>query len=210
MKFWKNGALKNHFIYNWWKYLLVLLVGIFGVDLLYTVTEPRIPDDKKIEMISCGLSLNQDFEAYMENVRLTQMTDMIKMESTEILIDDTTMQYLATRLFTRGGDLYLLPREQFKSMVLNGVLLPLDQAEDADIKALLEDLDPDDGWGTTENSNEKHLYGIPRNLIPGLNRYFLQNDDFLCILSIGNNVENAKKFFVILCRDMSAGIPEIN
>ena len=35
-------TLKQHLTYNWWKYLLLLVIGVFGVDLLYTVTAHTI------------------------------------------------------------------------------------------------------------------------------------------------------------------------
>ena len=53
-----TDKLKNHFIYSWWKYLIVLVIGVFGIDLLYVVTEPRVPDSQKIELIVCGASLD--------------------------------------------------------------------------------------------------------------------------------------------------------
>ena len=44
------GSLKNHFTYSWWKYILVLLAGTFLVNLLFTVTRPKIPEDKRIDL----------------------------------------------------------------------------------------------------------------------------------------------------------------
>ena len=120
-------TLKNHFTYNWWKYLMVLIIGVFGVDLLYTLTEPRVPDDKKIEMIVIGASLDQDFNIYMENVRADRMPEMQQMELTVIPDDDTAIQYLVTRIGAhQGGELYLLPKSLYESMISNGVLLPLE------------------------------------------------------------------------------------
>ena len=50
-----NGrTLRQHFTYNWWKYLLVIACGIFLVDLLFTVTAPRTPEDKKVEFYVYG------------------------------------------------------------------------------------------------------------------------------------------------------------
>ena len=120
-------VLKNHFTYNWWKYLMVLIIGIFGVDLLYALTEPRVPDDKKVEMIVIGASLDQDFSEYMERVRVDRMPDMQRMELTVIPDDETAIQYLVTRIGARqGGELYLLPKSLYETMISNGVLLPLE------------------------------------------------------------------------------------
>ncbi len=197
--------LKTHFTYSWWKYLIALIVGIFGVDLLYTVTEPQVPDSLKIEMIVCGASLDQDFNEYMERVRVNQMPDMLKTELSVIPDDDTAIQYLTVRIGTQGGDVYLLPKSEFDTIVSNGALLPLE--DDAELLNILQDLNLESGWGVEANSRDIHLYGIPlknqygESQFSGLEQYFYVNDGYLCILRYGKNVENARKFLRILCRE---------
>ena len=200
------GTLKNHLTYNWWKYLIVLIVGVFGVDLLYTVTEPRVPDSEKIEMIVCGASLDHDFGEYMEQVRVSQMPDMLKTELSVIPDDDTAIQYLTVRIGTQGGDLYLLPKKLFRSIMSNGALLPLE--DDAELMDILKDLNLETGWGAEQDSRDMHLYGIPlnsplgRSQFSGLEPYFYLNDGYLCLLRYGKNVDNARKFLRILCREL--------
>lgn len=210
----KISLLKNHFAYNWWKYLLAVIIGVFGVDLLYTVTEPRIPDNQKIEMIVCGASLDQDFSEYMERVRVNQMPDMLKTELSVIMDDDTAIQYLTVRVGTQGGDVYLLPRGEFNTLVSNGALLPLE--EDAELKELLKDLSVESGWGIDDNSGEMHLFGIPlknaygNSQFAGLEQYFYVDNGYLCILRYGKNIDNALKFLRILCRDMMSDSSMLN
>ena len=31
-------TLRTHFTYSWWKYALLAVLAVFGIDLLYTVT----------------------------------------------------------------------------------------------------------------------------------------------------------------------------
>lgn len=205
------ASLRNHFSYSWWKYLLVVVLGIMGVSLTYALTSPKVPDDRKIEVIVCGASMEQDFNDYMLRVRADQMPDMDLMEVSVIPDDDTAIQYLTVRIGTQGGDIYILPRSQFERMVYNGALLPLD--DDAELMTLLEDVDLETGWGTEPNSREKHIYGIPLKSRTGLSQfarldqYFYVENGYLCILRYGKNPVNAMKFFKILCQDMMSDLP---
>ncbi len=198
--------LKNHFIYSWWKYLIALIVGIFGVDLLYTVTEPKVPDSEKIEMIVCGATLDQDFGEYMERVRVNQMPDMLKTELSVILDDETAIQYLTVRIGTQGGDVYLLPRDHFQKFMSNGVLLPLE--DDKELMAVVRDLNLEAGWGAEHETRNMHLYGLPlknqygQSQFSGLDNYFYVNEGYLCVFRYGKNVENAQKFLRIICQDL--------
>ena len=205
-------TLKNHFTYSWWKYLIVLIVGVFGVDLLYTVTEPKVPDSLKIEMIVCGASLDQDFGEYMERVRVEQMPDMLKTELSVIPDDDTAIQYLTVRIGTQGGDVYLLPKDEFDTIALNGALLPLE--DDKGLMDVLQVLNVESGRKVDPDSRDsRHLYGIPlknqygQSQFPGLEQYFYVNDGYLCLLRYGKNVENARIFLRILCQELSSVPP---
>ena len=40
--------LKQHLTYNWWKYLLIVLVAVGLVDLVYSVTAYRPPREKTV------------------------------------------------------------------------------------------------------------------------------------------------------------------
>ena len=46
--------LKNHWTYNWWKYLLAIVISVFGVDLLFSVTAYRPPENRKVELYLCS------------------------------------------------------------------------------------------------------------------------------------------------------------
>ena len=205
MKRLNLDKLKNHFTYSWWKYLIVLVVGLFGMDLLYTVTEPRVPDDQRIEVIVCGTSLEQDFNVYLKSVCAEKMTDILETEVTVTPDDTDALQYLTVRIATQGGDLYLLPKDKFVNMTENGALLPLET--DQELMSILSDFNPDDFvWGNEPNSRDMHIYGISVRYLSGLDPYFLMNDGYLCVLRYGKNVENAQKFLHIIAEDMKTPI----
>ena len=196
-------TLKHHFTYHWWMYVLALLAGIFLIDLLFTVTAPRTPEDKKVEFYIYGLSDQVNLDAYMEKVRTEEMPDMESMRSVSIYQDETygPMQ-LMTFVAAHEGDLYLLPRDEFLSLASSGGFLPLEG--DAELMAIFNEagIDLKRGWRTLSESDETHLYGIAADLLPGLQSFCYADNGYLSVLVNSGNDENTLKFLRILCRDM--------
>ena len=196
-------TLKHHFTYSWWKYVLVFIAGIFLVNLLFTVTTPRIPEDKRIDFYIYGLSAEDTVNAYMEKVRINEMPDMESMTSLVLYQDSTygPMQ-LTTYIAAHEGDIYLIPRDEFLSYASGGAFLPLE--EDEELMTIFNEAGVDlrRGWRTLADSEETHLCGIPADTLPGLASMCYADNGYLCILTVSGNNENALKFLRILCRDM--------
>lgn len=195
-------TLKHHFAYDWWKYALVLLSGIFLVNLILTITAPRVPEDKKVDLYIYGISDSQAVDAYMEKIRQEEMQDMESMISSTLLVDETygPMQ-LVTYMTAKEGDLYLLPRNEFISYASSGAFVPLE--EDKELMALFSEagLDLRRGWRTLSGTDETHLYGIPLDLLPGMSSIAYTENGYISVLAMGGNVDNALKFLRCLCRD---------
>ena len=194
-------TLKQHLTYNWWKYILFLLIGIFGVDLLYTVTNPRIPDDKKVDFYIYGSVDLENLEAYTEKVRSEEMPWLEKIQLVTLYMDDQygPMQ-LMTYIAAGEGDIYMLPREKFLSLASEGAFVPLE--EETELMETLSGVDLQRGWRKNTETGENHLYGIPQDKIPGFLNYAYSENGFLCVLHSNKNEENSKMFLNILCRDM--------
>lgn len=197
------GTLKQHITYNWWKYLLIILVSLGLVDLLYSVTAYHPPREKTLGLYVYGVTTEEPLNTYLENVRQTEMPDMEEIRSLMMLVDDTygPMQ-LMTYLAAGEGDLYLIPREQFLSYATSGSLSALDQ--DSELIALFDTAGTSlqSGWRRNTETGETHLYGIPQNKIPGLSQYAYAQEGFLCLPVSSKNTDNALKLLRILCRDM--------
>ena len=197
------ARLKQHITYNWWKYLLILAVGIGLVDLLYAVTAYRPPREKTVGLYVYGYTDELKLKEYMDHVRETEMSDMEEISSVTMLVDSTygPMQ-ISTYLASGEGDLYLLPRDEFISYAYNGSLMPLEG--DAELLALFDSagVSLQNGWRRETETGETHLYGIPQDKLPGLTQYAYAQDGYLCMVVTGRNPENAAKFMRILCRDM--------
>ena len=194
-------TLKQHLTYNWWKYLLLLVIGVFGVDLLYTVTAPRIPADKKVDFYISGNVDTEKLEAYTERVRTQEMPNLETIQTVTLYMDDQygPMQ-LMTYIAAGEGDVYLLGRENFLSLASEDAFVPLET--NPELMETLSGVDLQRGWRKNTETGENHLYGIPQDKIPGLIQYAYCENGFLCVLNSSKNEENALKFLNILCRDM--------
>ena len=194
-------TLRQHMTYNWWKYILFLVIGVFGVDLLYTVTTPRIPDDRKVDFYISGYVDTEKLDVYTERIRSEEMPWLEKIQQVTLYTDDQygPMQ-LMTYIAAGEGDIYLLPRENFLSLSSEGAFIPLEN--DPELMEILKDVDLQRGWRKNTETGENHLCGIPQSKVPGLGEYAYATDGYLCVLASGGNEENALKFLRILCRDM--------
>ena len=61
-------TLRQHLTYNWWKYALVIILSALAVNLYYTVTAYRPPEEKKVDFYIYGLAdetaLNELYGGY--------------------------------------------------------------------------------------------------------------------------------------------------
>ena len=108
--------LKNHWAYSWWKYLLLVCVCSMGINVLFTTTAYRPPEEKKIELYVCNGYVDQQvldeqvseafFARYPEQEEMTVMN--INLASEDMYVQMQFMTYLAAQ----QGDVLLLPESQ--------------------------------------------------------------------------------------------------
>ena len=62
--------IRNHFTYSWWIYVLVLAVGIFGWNLIYTITRYQSPEHLKVEFYYTGsrIEMLEDIHQLMDEI----------------------------------------------------------------------------------------------------------------------------------------------
>lgn len=199
---WK--AIRQHFTYSWWKYVLLACLAVFGWNLAYTMTEYQPPDDKKVDMYVFSYGENGLMDAYMEQIRTTYMSDMEQMLSYYVGQDDTyTPMQLTTYVAAGEGHLYILPKSYFQSYAAQGAFLPLE-----DVPGLTDSLTQagvsfDRGWRTVVDDGEKHLFGIPLADFPGLKAYIYDPSDlYISIIVTNGNDDNSCKFLQRFLLDM--------
>ena len=202
-----KARLKHHLTYNLWKYALVLIFSLLGWNLIYTTTAYRPPENKKVDVYISASSGDQDaMDAYLENIRQTEMPDMEQMQcvmmNTVAAGDYYGTMQLATYIMAGEGDIYLLAKDTFISYAGQGAMLPLEEyVENGQLDT--RGLDVERGWRVESETGERHLFGIPAESLTGLSQYGMTNlkDTYLCIIAANGNTENAVKLLDILIRD---------
>lgn len=196
--------IRNHFHYSLWKYLLLLVIVMFGWNLIYTTTRYRSPENLKVEFYAEGSSLSEDaVQALADQIHAEVMPEMEEVTSTVVSFDDAygDMQ-LVVWLSAAQGDVYLLSKTRFEAMAANEAALPLQPSID---KGLLqtEGLDLSDGYVLNTDTGITELMGIPADQLTKLGDYGLSTEDYvLCVLASNGNDEYTLKFLNYLLTHM--------
>lgn len=204
-----KAVIKDHFSYNWWKYILAAVLSVFVWNMYYVQTMYRPPEDKRIDIYVQGLPISQDeLNALFEPIWKKYVPDMETVESV-ILFTNTDYDYyssmqIMTYMMAGQGDIYMIDGDTFKRYAPQGVFLPLEgfvengqiDAKGIDLRngyisyQYTEDID-----GKEVKKSELHLYGIPLKNIPiseELNAF--SENMYLSVLYANNNEENVIKF----------------
>lgn len=198
--------LKDHLTYSWWKYALLILLAWMGWSIIYSVSAPRTPEDKKIIVGVYSASSDMYLAEYMQQVQSVHMQDMEQMEPMYILPGSTHGEMtLTTRMYGKDCDIFILPTSQFQGWASQGAFQPLDERA-PELVAELEaaGIGLSRGERTIENKDEKHLYGIPCRDLPGALQLLLTDptDMYICVFHDTQNDDNVYKFLDILVQDM--------
>ena len=206
-------VLKNHFTYGSWKYLLLVIVAVFGWNLIYTTTQYRPPDDKKIDFYVASSSVDSDaLNAWLEAARVSDFPDMELIDLYTILEggeDYAAQMQLSTYIMAGEGDVYLLEEDRFKTFAAQGAMLPLDQYV-ADGTIGTQGLDLSSGYVTIEETGERALVGIPADNLCGFINHFKVDcrGKVLCVTVRSGNEANAVKFVDYLLKHMQEPAPD--
>lgn len=198
--------IQTHFTYSWWKYILLISLAIFGWNILFTTTAYRPPEEKKIVLGVYANGIEDNMITYMQQMQQEHFPDMEEVVPMYILPDT---QYgdmiLSTRIVARECDLYVLPKQQFQSYAEQAAFMPLDVVL-PDLVSYLEEegVSLSRGWRTVQDTNEKHLYGIPCSELPSsMQMLYINPDDmYVTLFFETGNDENCIRFMDLFVRDL--------
>ncbi len=205
--------MKNHFAYSTWKYMLLVILGLFGWSLIFTVTAPQVPQDKRIDFYAMTYSATQEsMNAFLKPIWETVTPEMESVSSVALVQGDEYSSYmqLTAYLAAGDGDIYILDDQFFKSFAAQGAFLPLEGLiEEGRIS--VGDIDLTKGYVAMvteydENNeplnSEMHLYGIPLDTYYGfMDGMQLDNRNmYAAILYNNQNDENVIPFFDALLK----------
>jgi len=205
--------LKNHLFYSWWKYLALAAGCVFCVDMLFTMTEYRPPEEKKVEIFV----LNDYVEASAVKQELSPAffercpdQEELAVLSINIGSDDmyARMQF-TTYAAAHQGDVYMLPVSEFRNLTAE------EYDAFADLAPYLEsgviDIQNIDVSGyTVQNADgTQSIYAIPSDTLYGLTQY--GNDpagSLLCITAFGENLDHAAQALDLMIEKYHGEKPE--
>lgn len=167
--------IQDHFSYNFWKYLLVVALSIFGWNMFYVQTEYRPPEEKRIDLyVQSAQTTAEQMDLYLKPVWDKYVPDMEIVQSVMVLPSNQdnymTDVQLTTYLAARQGDIYILSGKDFKKFASQGAFLPMeDLVTDGTLN--VNGMDLSAGYVTYRENREvngeevvvteSHLYGIP-------------------------------------------------
>lgn len=190
--------LKNHMQYDWWKYLVAILITVFLWSMITTMTRPRTPDDKKIEVFLVGEYVLDEYAEPISDDILRDFPNLMEVNINGIpLGGDPQMEYvgrqkLMVMLGSQTGDIYAFDKEEFKQIEKQGAFLPLDDFIEENKDLVGEEFTEKHKPTIVEDETEAHYYGIPiDDLELFQNTGFDVKDKVIGIMAYSKNQPNA-------------------
>ncbi len=206
------AKVKNHFVYGYWKYLILIVAAIAGWNLIYSSTEYRPPDEKRIDFYVASNTVDTDaLQAWLEETRVQAFPNMELLDVYTVMAgteDPYAQMQLSTFIMAGEGDLYLLDRERFQSYASQGAMAPLEEyVENGAIDATGIDLA--NGYVTVADTGERHLMGIPADSLYGLlTRFGIDcRNMVLGVMVRSGNQEDTVKFIDYLISNLQEPVP---
>jgi len=206
--------LKNHWHYSWWKYMLVVVISIMGVNMLFTTTAYRPPEEKKVELYICSsYSDAMSLQTELSPLFFAEHPDQEELSVMNINLSSGDM-YAAMQFSTyaaaQQGDVCMLPMSEVAK-------LSAENPEDAflDLTPYIEsgalDVQGIDLRDTTFTTPEgkQGIYGVPSDSLYGLLQHSTDPaDGVLCVMIYSGNDENAVSMLDLLIRQYKTEKPE--
>lgn len=205
--------LKNHVSYSWWKYLLLAAMCVFSIDMLFSMTAYRAPEEKKVEVyILNDYVAAESVRKELEPLFFERCPDQEELSVLSINIGSDDMyarMQFTTYAAARQGDVYMLPVSELQALTQEGPDAFVDLTsylENGVINA--KDIDLSSGVmrradGTTG------IYAIPADTLYGLMAH--GNDpagSMLCLTSYGGNDDHAAEVLNLLIERYHSEKPE--
>jgi hypothetical protein len=215
-------SLANHFHYGKWMYVLIIALSLFGMDLLFTVTEYHPPAERKVEIYLMGgvgdvdqlddlaaraLAYGQTIDPTLEEVSFLPLNYTGE--------DDVYgPQKLMVLLAAREGNVYLVDRNYLEQFVEMGVSQPLDvyiaqgmlQPGDRDLTNVTYDepaLDEE-----TPPSGNKYIYALQAKPLQGLMQteepVYYPDDKYVTVCSYAPNMDTTIQVLQFIMNELTA------
>jgi len=201
-----RDRIRHHFHYFWWQYVLLIVLAVFGWNILYTVTHYRSPAHLKVEWFYEGpmaAQTQQQADALLAELTPELFPEMEEVRFTVIGLDKNYGAMQIMVWMTAGeGDLYMLKEDSFRQYAQGGSMIDLQPYVD-DGTLNVEGIELKKGFIRDEETGHKILAGIPAGHLKGLEGHAIfPEGTFLSVLAGGGNVDNTVKLLAWLLENM--------
>ena len=198
-----RARVRTHFTYHFWIYIVIAAASVFFWNMIYAMTEPRSPEDKRIDLyIQAAMVSDERAKSFLDPIWHETVPEMETVSTVFMLssADEYAKTQLYVYIFAREGDIYLLSTADFKSYAAQGAFLDLTPFIESG-KLNVEGLDLAGGRLAITDENGlpvegKKQYGIPAYALSGFagNLGVNTGDMVLSVTVYNGNEENVIKF----------------
>lgn len=186
--------IRHHLHYDWWQYVLLIALSIFGWNLLFTTTHYRSPENLKMEWYYEGpmtIHTQELASSLLEEAKTVLFPDV---EETTFSVVGTDENYgpmqIMVWMSAAQGDLYMLTRDSFNRYGADGAMVDLQPYVDSGALNV-DGVDLTRGYLPDSETGEFTLCGIPADHLKGLEAYeIFPEGTMLSALSTGGNIDN--------------------
>lgn len=200
--------MKHHLDYHGWKYVLLVIVAVAGWSLVYTMTKPVAPPDKRIDIyIQSETAVEEMIRSFVDPIWQDVVPEMEEVNTATLLVSDdyNASMLLMVHIGTVDGDIYLLDEEYFQRFAAQGAFVPLEglissgklNVDGIDLEKGVQDNVLEYDENDVPLKTETHLYGIPLESLYGfMTEMQVDNRNLYAVIANGNgNEENVELFF---------------
>lgn len=218
---------KDHMYYGKWIYIVLAIVAVFVTDLLYSTTEYRPPDERKVtvQFVSSSATMAETVEQTTEQI----LAAVLPMDETLELVEffalnfsgDDSDYYGAQKFFVElaagENDVYVGSRTVLNSIIDQGAAIPLDEYIDSGLitvpegAQLYERREPlFDEQGNEMGTGETRIYGFSTDpLVQMPAQTYMNNEgNYFIITAMSPNPETAALAMQELYALWSQPLPE--
>lgn len=197
-----KAYLQNHFHYFKWAYLVIFAFALFGWNLIFSVTEPEIPEEKKLEVYFCGPTFMYD-QAELEAEAAAAFPDMEKIGFYGIDVDSYEgYQQFSVLLAAHEGDIFIIDRSYLSYFVKEWLATELDGyvesgalATQADYTVTTKNRVPDPYLDPNDKDTAPRIYAVECSDLYAMmpDCLYDNRNAVMIITSYSGNEENAVK-----------------
>jgi len=195
-------TLQNHLHYDWWKYVVGIVVTIMMWSLVSTMNRPQTPPDKKVDIFLVGDYLLEENAEPISQRMLEDFPELLEINFINIPLgidpelEIVGRQKLMVMTGAQEGDIFVFTKEEYERYAKQGAFMPLDDYIDQEITKYIsaEELEEYKLSVEDEYSEDKqpHIYGIPLKGVTLLDDTgYNVEDKVLSIIAYSKNKEKA-------------------